>query len=180
MKVHDLGRARPRVTPWWLAALGGVAIGCGLGFAAARGPSGEGRELRRALDETLTALRERDEACAPVDRPTGTLVAAALDSPALRAEIGRIVRDALRDGMQPAAPPPAHVEASPEVLEALTSGQELVRGALEAKVWTEAESRDLKTIFTRVGPEQRDEILATLLPALNRGDLKPDFVGPPF
>jgi hypothetical protein len=165
-----------------LALVGGVVIGGAGGFGAARARSSEDKALRRELGEVIAALREHDDARGPSWGPPAAATVAAFDAPALRAEISRIVREAIREGAPPAerAATPPRVEPTPDNFDALASGQQILDTALARKVWTQADGQDFKALLARVTPEQREELMTALLPALNRGDLKPDFAGPPL
>lgn len=60
------------------------------------------------------------------------------------------------------------------------SGRQLLDGALTRGTWTRDDGRAFRAVLASVTPEQRRELLAALLPALNEGRLAPTTQGPPF
>jgi hypothetical protein len=131
-------------------------VAAGLGFAAAK----------------LTGARS----VAPVPAPPvarATYVAA----PAIPAEsIRSAVRDALREERHEAcapapAPPPPPPPPEPDPA-ALDSGRALVSAALAARRWGPDETADLRALLPQLSDAQRAELLRTLLPAVNRGEIE--------
>jgi len=153
----------------WLAAVVGAGA---LGFFVAR----------------LTA--------SPAPSPAVVRTQSPLDGDALQADLRRAVREELRSARAEllaeirsaretgaATPAPAEAPAAvPEVTTdepASTSARALIARAASARRWGEDEAHELRRLIPRLTLQQRDEVLATLIPAINRGDIALDAV-PPF
>ncbi len=147
----------------WHVALA-FAVGAAVGhLASAREP---------AVVRSLVAASPQEIRAAP-----------ALDVAALTAEIRRAVADECHvAATAPAAAPPAEPAAeSPESVEARDRGLAIVETALAAGAWTEADVNAFRPHFVRMTGAQRDEVLGTLLPAINEGRLRAQLgPGPPF
>jgi hypothetical protein len=74
-----------------------------------------------------------------------------------------------------AAPPLA-----PAAAEALQAAQERIERARAARQWTQADATALTAAFEVLPPAHRDELLHTLVPALNRGEIQLAYRGPLF
>jgi len=110
-------------------------------------------------------------------------VAPALEVAALTAEIRRAVAAECHVASAPAAAAAVVEPApdSPESVEARDQGLAIVETALAAGAWTEADVNAFRPHFVRMTGAQRDEVLGTLLPAINEGRLRAQLgPGPPF
>jgi hypothetical protein len=75
----------------------------------------------------------------------------------------------------PPAPP------SPQSEAAHAQSLELLSAARDRRHWTSEDASALHRLMPQMTQEQCDDILHTLLPALNRGEITADFAGrPPF
>lgn len=95
-------------------------------------------------------------------------------------ELRRVVREELAAGSSAhpaAAPAPAARAADPAVLE---TGMQRVTAAIARRLWTHDDAIALGHTLEAATSEQRTEILHTLIPALNRGEIKLNYRGEPF
>jgi len=118
-------------------------------------------------------------------------IASPLRSPAVvpsvsAAELRAIIRDVVRDEVQHAAPPaptapeePA-VEATPDDPASADRGRAIVGAARHVGRWTEEDAAALRSAMGAMSDAQRSEVLALLVPAINRGELALTFEGPIF
>ena len=122
---------------------------------------------------------------APAASRTAGSSARTLDQRQLDA-IRRAVRDevnaaiAERDAEHSAEEPPAADESTPETpgnLAAAASAQALVEAARRSRRWKREDAASLRSAIAKMNAAQRDEILSTLIPAVNRGEIKPDYPG---
>jgi hypothetical protein len=121
-----------------------------------------------------------------------TVVAAppiAISEAAIRAAVAEAVREELRaqtrTGARPATVTPAEpaireARIAPESVEALESSRVLVSGAIAAHRWGPEEAAELRGQLGLLTELQRDEILHTLMPAINRGELQVSTTGALF
>ena len=70
--------------------------------------------------------------------------------------------------------PPVRAPANPAVLD---EGMRRVTQAIAQRQWTPDDAAALEQTLEAASPEQRAEILQTLVPALNRGDIKLTYRG---
>lgn len=108
------------------------------------------------------------------------------------AQLASLVRTVVREEMAraPAAPvaavavekerPPTPVEPTAEQLEAHERGQSIVSAAQRVGRWSNQDRDQLRQVFQEVNENERDELLRSLLPAINRQEIKVDVQGPPF
>lgn len=110
-----------------------------------------------------------------------------LDAPTLR----RVLRQelaSLAPGPAPSAPAAAEPsdvrEEDPEVAAehdaAFAEATKRVEDALYEGVWDEQDATFLRPRLARLRPEDRDEVLARLVPALNSGEVEQRVAGIPF
>src|SRR5262249_2479099 len=113
----------------------------------------------------------------------------ALPAPALDgAQLASLIRGVVREEMgrvQPAATAvqekePVRAEPSVEQVEAHERGQDLVAAAQRTGHWTSEDRHQLRALMSQLSATDRDDLLHTLIPAINRQEVKVDLVGPPF
>jgi hypothetical protein len=109
-----------------------------------------------------------------------------------RAQLASMIRSIVRDEVGRATPPapqpattdearaPAPPEPTAEQVEAHDRGQSVIASAQRAGHWSEDDRRQFREVLRQVNGAERDELLHTLLPAINRQELKVDTFGPPF
>ena len=159
-----------------LIFVAGLLVGGALGFGIASWASRPDRAALEEIREHLAAVDDRP----PVVRSASAPARAAASS-LPRDELTRAVRDAIqaeKAAAALAAAPPAKPAPTPENVEAYRAGQGLVQRALETKVWTESQRDELQGLLAQMSEDQRQSLMRTLLPAINRGDVVPD--GPPL
>lgn len=74
----------------------------------------------------------------------------------------------------------AQVLASPENRAAYASATQVVAGAVATRRWTEEDKVAFRAAFSHLTNEQRAELMRTLAPAINRGELQVEIRGPLF
>lgn len=138
------------------------------------------RAALREIRDTLAELRDRPAPQAETSRPERT--AAALDAPVLRAELTRLVREALSAESTRIAVPTAKEAPAPsaENLQAFQDGERLIRQAAQSKLWTGSNREELHRLLAQMTDDQRSRALQLLLPAINRGEIQPEGGGPPL
>jgi hypothetical protein len=161
-----------RTQPVLIAAI--VAVATALAFVAGRGTAGE-----TTVIQVPAAVRP----ARPLVVQAGT---ARLDPPTqeairdmLRAEISAALdeREAQADDAKRAA---ADVPPTAEQIAAADTGRAIITAAIQAGHWTRADADALRAQLANATRSQGEELLSTLFPALNRGELTPDFAGPPM
>jgi hypothetical protein len=73
---------------------------------------------------------------------------------------------------KPEPPPP-----SAQSVAATEQAHRLIEAATTARRWSERDREQLRVLFPQLTNEQRQEILTSLLPAVNRGDIKVETTG---
>jgi len=98
------------------------------------------------------------------------------------AELRRIVRAELAAGDrdQPAAAPAAPPPAPPGDPAAFDAGMQRVHQAIAQRRWTRDDAAALGRTLDALSPDQRTAILHTLIPALNRGEIRLAYRGELF
>jgi hypothetical protein len=145
-----------------------------------------GLALARGLSPSHATPTDRQPAPHTTDTteaPAQIVVRAGrIDEAALR----NVVRDVLRDELHNVAPPEPRpsrpVTQGPTAANeaAFAQGGELLEAARARRRWTSDDRVALRQLLPQMTAEQRDDILQTLFPALNRGELTTDFRGVPF
>ncbi|HKE13379.1 MAG TPA: hypothetical protein VKB80_00825 [Kofleriaceae bacterium] len=120
-----------------------------------------------ARDAVRDALAER---AAGSEGATGPEVAAGSEG-AAAARADEEARDEAEGGPE---------ERSAERAAAARKGQAVVDAALRAARWTREDAAALRTAVAAMSRGQRDDLLRRLVPAINRGEVTPAFVGPIF
>jgi len=166
--------ARPR--RWrWIGGVGVVAVG-----AFALGHLHAGSDAAPAAKGAPPA--------------PGPRLAPAIASAELKAAIAEAVRDELRGARVAPRGPEAETEAEAEAeteteaeaeavdraAAAAARGHAVVDAARQAGRWTRDDAAALRAVLPAMTERQRQAVLDALLPAFNRGELKPDYVGPTF
>jgi len=142
------------------------------------------------IEQTLATLTQAAQGAASAsfvsDRRQTTTASA---SGMLRQEIAQILRDELRslhvagnDGNSSSAEESSATEIlnTPENIEAYTQAHEVVRVALSTRRWTDEDVEALWQTFAFLTNEQQKEMLQTLIPAMNRGEIAVETSGPPL
>jgi hypothetical protein len=109
--------------------------------------------------------------------PTSHVYAApAIDTDALRAMVREELRAELathRDGASVDAPPTAKTDAN---LQAAERGRALVEAGLARRVWTADDASRLRAAMRQMSRDDAESLLAQIVPAVNRGEVKLDGV----
>ena len=74
----------------------------------------------------------------------------------------------------------AQLRNTPENQAAYQNASSVVRTALAAKRWTDEDAHTLRETMGQLTREQHEELMELLLPAINRGELAVETVGPLF
>jgi hypothetical protein len=111
-------------------------------------------------------------------RPAATCRAEGVDMAALRVEVRAALRDELAARPASAAPapaaaaePPPPAGPSPEQLAAHDRALALIAAARPTGRWDDDDVAQMRQLLAQLDPEQRDDVLHTLLPAINDGEL---------
>ena len=137
-----------------------------------------------ALTQELHTQQTRDP------RPEPTRVAVQINDDAARQALAQIVRDEVRRAVADASPEAQRVKEeaiaeakilnSPGNREAYQTASSVVQTAVGAKRWTEEDKENFHAAFGTLTNNQRMELMNTLLPAINNGDIKVEVLGPLF
>jgi len=105
-------------------------------------------------------------------------------------DLARIIREEVRNAVAEASPESqrakdeaiaeAKVLNSPENREAYQSASSVVHTAVAAKRWTEVDKETFRAAFGALTNTQRMELMNTLAPAINNGEVKVEVMGPLF
>lgn len=71
-------------------------------------------------------------------------------------------------------------EPSASAVAAFGAGEQRVRNAIAVGQWTRNDAQTFGQELVAMTPDQRDEVLQTLVPALNRGEVRLSYRGPLF
>jgi hypothetical protein len=117
----------------------------------------------------------------PTARGATPAVAAApepIGSTAVRAIVREeLARPAAAATPPPLAPPPAP-EATPEQLAALEKARTVIAQAIAARRWGPNDRAELHALLPALSRAEHDEIMATLVPAINDGRITVEIDGP--
>ena len=144
-------------------------VGLGVGSGYLLGALGAGREPRPSLPTAVV----RDERAPVVVGGRGLS----------EADLRRVVKEELaarptEDGrVAPQAESSEPPATDPTILD---EGMRRVDQALAQRQWTRADAIALGRTLERASPAQRTQILRVLVPAVNRGEIKLTYHGPPF
>jgi type IV secretory pathway VirB10-like protein len=86
-----------------------------------------------------------------------------------------------QDPPQAPPPPPEHEGRPAEDRQAaFDSASALVEAAKKSKHWGEQQAAEMGQLFSRLDPQQADQVLRTLIPAINAQEIRVDLNGPLF
>jgi hypothetical protein len=169
-----------------MSARSGDRAGLAVASRARLGPGVLGPALVVVAIASFAAGRTTSERPAPVAHETTRNVVAvpALDQAALE----RAVRDAVRSELavrgEPVAPQAHEVPAPPtvttktaETIAAADQGHRIVAAAVAARRWTRADAAALRASLGAMDTEDRQVVLAQLVPAVNRDEVKVELDG---
>ncbi|MFP2957148.1 hypothetical protein ACLEPN_04745 [Myxococcus sp. 1LA] len=63
---------------------------------------------------------------------------------------------------------------------AFSQGRRLVEDAVAVARWSEPQRQELRSLLPQLTPDQREEVIRTLLVSINSGKMKVELVGAPF
>jgi hypothetical protein len=122
--------------------------------------------------------------------PEPTCVTASANDDASRQALAQLIRDELRHAVANASPEAqrareealanAEILNSPENRAAYQSASDVVNTAVAAKRWTEEDKETFRDAFGLLTNDQRMELMNTLAPAINGGEIKVEVTGPLF
>src|SRR5712691_7871855 len=151
---------------WWLLLLVSAVTG-GVGVWAGR------RAVPVSTTVTTSPAERAPRECQPV--PAQIVApdpATYVDDmrKVLREEVARELDT--RAKAQDGGPATDNVGATPEQLAVFTNAFDLVRSARVARHWREEDRDRLRVLIHQLTPEDRTEIMRTVAPALNSGEMK--------
>jgi len=135
--------------------------------SAAPAPAGAGAA---AAPAPLTGPARSGHAAAGVDRGALRQV--------IREELSAALDD--RDANAAAANEPEPEAPTEANLAATKRAHAVVASARKAGEWTKADAKALRAEFKQMNDAQREELITTLFPAINRGEIKVRYRGRPF
>ena len=141
-----------------------------MAFAAGR----RNREVPLPVMAEAPVSREPPAAALPVTPAPSALDTAALDRAireAVRAELAASAHDAQNRSS------PDIVAKSAEAITASEHGHRIVASAVSARRWTRADADALRQSLEVMDAEDRDSVLAQLVPAVNRDEIKLEIAG---
>lgn len=123
-------------------------------------------------------------------RPEAKQVIASTAPEVSRQDLAQIIRDEVRNAVAQESPEAqrAKEEAiaetkilnSPENRAAYQSASSVVQTAVAAKRWTEEDKENFRAAFGQLTNNQRMELMNILAPAINKGEVKVEVMGPLF
>jgi hypothetical protein len=158
-------------------------------------------EVERAFQQRTARLADIEQAFAAATnvlqstppsmaKPDGHVVATLPGETVLRQEVNRLLREELRDvlaavGAGEAQAQGEEVEAeeteqTQENKEAFDTAYDIVGNALTVGRWTDDDGHSFRHALTSLTGKQQEELLELLIPAVNRGEIKVETVGPLF
>ena len=143
------------------------------------------------LEQTVTALTQALQVNQTQDaRPEPTRGAVQANDEGSRQALAQIIREEVRQAVADASPEvqqaqeeaiaEAQILNSPENRAAYQSASSVVTTAVAAKRWTEEDKETLRFAFGLLTNNQRMELMNTLAPAVNGGEVKVEVIGPLF
>lgn len=144
-------------------------------------------QLERAVTALTQALqvKQMDNAA-----PEPTRVTVQASDKESRQALVQLIRDEVRQAVAEASPEnqrareealaEAQVLNSPENRAAYQSAADVVHTAVAAKRWTEEDKETFRAAFGALTNTQRMELMNTLAPAINSGEVKVEVAGPLF
>jgi hypothetical protein len=144
-------------------------------------------DIEQALAASTHTFRNAPPALARTD---GDVVASFPDATVLRQEVNRLLRDELREvlaavGTGTPRGPEDRAQAEEAVQtqenrEAFDAAYDIVENALTVGRWTDDDGHNFRHAMASLTSKQRQELLEFLLPAVNRGEIQVETVGPLF
>jgi hypothetical protein len=144
-------------------------------------------DIEQALAASTNAFRNAPPSLARTD---GDVVASLPGAIVLRQEVNRLLREELREvlaavGTGEIQGPGERAQAEEAVQtqenrEAFDSAYDIVGNALAAGRWTDDDVHNFRHALASLTGKQHQELLEFLLPAVNRGEIKVETVGPLF
>ncbi len=123
-------------------------------------------------------------------RPEPMRVTAPANSDASRSDLAQVIREEVRNAVAKESPEvqrakeeaiaEAKILNSPENHAAYQSASSVVTTAVAAKRWTEEDKETFRSAFGQLTNNQRMELMNTLAPAINNGQVKVEVMGPLF
>jgi hypothetical protein len=144
----------------WLRFVAVAAVTAALGYLAGAARPAPGAPVARGAAPVVAAVRE----------PLGPMALRAI----VREELARPSAAATPP---PAAPPPVP-EATPEQLAAREKARTVVAQAIAVRRWGPTDRAELHALLPQLSRAEHDEIMATLVPAINEGRLTVEIDGP--
>jgi hypothetical protein len=142
------------------------------------------------LEQAVIALTHSLQRNSPQDTLPSTCISSQTNEGVSRQAIAQIIREELRQALVDATPESQRVKAeeiaiaqalnSPENRAAYQDVSDIVRAALAAGRWTDDDARTFREAFVHLTNDQRMEVMQTLAPAINRGEIVVETSGPLF
>jgi hypothetical protein len=142
------------------------------------------------LEQAVTALTHSPQRNSPQDTIQSTCAAPQANEDVSRQTLAQIIREELQLALAKGNPEREQARAqeiaiaqalnSPENREAYQSAADVVRTALAAGRWTDENARTFRDAFVHLTNDQRTEVMQTLAPAINRGEVVVETSGPLF
>ena len=151
----------------------------------------QGDQRLAKLEQAVLALTQAVQSNqTKAARPEPTKVTAPTNSDVSRSELAQVIREEVRQAMVKESPEAqrakeeaianAKILNSPENKAAYQSASSVVTTAVAAKRWTEEDKETFRAAFGQLTNNQRMELMNTLAPAINNGDVKVEVNGPLF
>jgi hypothetical protein len=144
-------------------------------------------DIEQALAVSANAFRNAPPSLVGTDRD---VVASLPGAPVLRQEVNRLLREELREvlaavGTGETQGPGDRAKAEETVQtqenrEAFDAAYDIVGHALAVGRWTDDDGHSFRHALASLTGTQQQELLELLLPAVNRGEIKVETVGPLF
>jgi hypothetical protein len=144
-------------------------------------------KLEQAVTALTQALQVKQKHNAS---PEPTRVTAPANSEVSRQALAQVIREEVRQAVADASPEnqlareeviaEAQILNSPENRTAYQSASGVVTTAVAARRWTEQDRETFRAAFGQLTNDQRMELMNTLAPAINNGEVKVEVMGPLF
>ena len=143
------------------------------------------------LEQAVMALTQTVQSSqTKTTHPQPTQVTAPVNTEVSRQDLAQIIRDEVRHAVAAASPEAqrakeeaiaeAQILNSPENRAAFQNASNVVQTAVAAKRWTEEDKETFRAAFGQLTNDQRMELMNTLAPAINNGQVKVEVMGPLF
>ena len=143
------------------------------------------------LEQAMIALTQAVQSSQAKDaRPEPTRVAVQANADGSHQDLAQVIREEVRHAMAEARPEAqrtreeaiaeAQILNSPENREAYQSASDVVHTAIAIKRWTDEAKETFHSAFSLLTNNQRMELMSTLAPAINRGEITVEVTGPLF